>query len=917
MRSVSTQARGAWFAAFLTPVLAMADAPGDLAFRSVGDDRGLDVSVVADLLFDRRGFLWVGSREGLYCYDGYRATLFAPDADNPDAISDLDVRALYEDRDGVIWVATNTGGLNRFDPRTGKFRSFRHDSADPGSISHDSVYGMTEDGHGNLWAGTQIGLNRLDRGSGRFTRYRHDPADPASLSHDYVYDVFLDRHGVLWIATIGGGLSRYNAASDDFTHFDLAATSGCPADCGKVFGLAEDEEGTLWIGTRSGLLRFNAGRTEVERVSLAETGTAEPTITTIEIDRDGRLWMGSMANGVLRFDPRADELHAYADYSRYDPDGLAAQPQLSLALRRDALFVGTWGAGLWMTRLPDARFRLLGADAKTSALRHKTVMAVLGGPEPGRPWVGSFGGGPQPANVEDGTFGTPYDPDSDLARDGVLALARAADGRVFAGTNHGLWELESDGSVRAFFEHRPGQVDGLGEGYITSLHFDAADRLWVGVGGSGLYRLVPGEEGFAAFRHDPAQPDSLSGDYITTILRDDDRLWIGTRSNGLNRCRISPWSCQRFGVAAASDGGLGHFHVTALHRDGRGRLWVATDGGGLHEVLRDGDGEVLGFRRWTDEDGLVSSAVMAIEEDDDGSLWLSTRQGLTRLDPAQGRVANAVEQSGLPVTHFHANASGSDGRYLYFGSVEGLLVIPRGRPFSVREPTPTRITAVQRIGEAGYRPATGWVPSTFEADYGDMLAIEFASLDYAEVPHRYEFRLGEAGAWTPLGQRTEVTFLDLAPGRHRFAVRGRDVFGLWSAAEPLEIQVTPPFWLTTWFRLLVVAVLLLGLFGLHRLRTHRLERRALEMQRLGEVREQALEQALGDRSELAGLTPRQKEVLQLIAEGHSTREMAERLGVSVKTVETHRANLMERLEIRDVPGLVRLAIRARLVSPHD
>jgi DNA-binding CsgD family transcriptional regulator len=89
------------------------------------------------------------------------------------------------------------------------------------------------------------------------------------------------------------------------------------------------------------------------------------------------------------------------------------------------------------------------------------------------------------------------------------------------------------------------------------------------------------------------------------------------------------------------------------------------------------------------------------------------------------------------------------------------------------------------------------------------------------------------------------------------------------------------------------------------------------MQRLGELREQALEHALGDRSELAGLTPRQKEVLQLIAEGHSTREIAERLGLSVKTVETHRANLMERLEIRDVPGLVRLAIRARLISPHD
>jgi len=63
------------------------------------------------------------------------------------------------------------------------------------------------------------------------------------------------------------------------------------------------------------------------------------------------------------------------------------------------------------------------------------------------------------------------------------------------------------------------------------------------------------------------------------------------------------------------------------------------------------------------------------------------------------------------------------------------------------------------------------------------------------------------------------------------------------------------------------------------------------------------------------LTPRQRQILQLIAEGGSTRTIAEHLNVSIKTVETHRAQLMERLRIRDVPGLVRYAIRAGIISP--
>jgi DNA-binding NarL/FixJ family response regulator len=67
-------------------------------------------------------------------------------------------------------------------------------------------------------------------------------------------------------------------------------------------------------------------------------------------------------------------------------------------------------------------------------------------------------------------------------------------------------------------------------------------------------------------------------------------------------------------------------------------------------------------------------------------------------------------------------------------------------------------------------------------------------------------------------------------------------------------------------------------------------------------------------SGLAQLTSRQREILQLIAEGHTTQEISQLLGVSAKTVETHRAQLMERLDIHDIAGLVRFAIRTGIVS---
>jgi DNA-binding NarL/FixJ family response regulator len=86
--------------------------------------------------------------------------------------------------------------------------------------------------------------------------------------------------------------------------------------------------------------------------------------------------------------------------------------------------------------------------------------------------------------------------------------------------------------------------------------------------------------------------------------------------------------------------------------------------------------------------------------------------------------------------------------------------------------------------------------------------------------------------------------------------------------------------------------------------------RKADLSRLGS----AITTAIDVRAPLRRLSARQLEVLQLLAAGNSTREIAQLLSVSVKTVETHRAQVMRRLGIRDLAGLVRYAIRVGLVS---
>ncbi len=303
-----------------------------------------------------------------------------------------------------------------------------------------------------------------------------------------------------------------------------------------------------------------------------------------------------------------------------------------------------------------------------------------------------------------------------ILKSGVLSFAVTQDGSHFAGSTEGLYRFADDGSNLGLEAHDAARADSIGPGYVGALLSAGEDGLWVGVGGSGLFLRDARTGRYRGFRHDAAVSDSLTGDYITALSpAKGGYLWVGTRSDGLNRCRIEPWSCERFDGRSASEPNLRHFHVTALRRDRDGGLWVATDGGGLHRAHVDAQGRVTRFERWGIDRGLLTDGIMGIEEDDDGSLWLSTRHGLSRLDPATGRVVNHVAQSGLPVSHFNTGASSADTGFVHFGSVEGLVSIPKGTPLRVRAPAPVRITGIERLaGGAGQLLAPATLLDGFE-----------------------------------------------------------------------------------------------------------------------------------------------------------------------------------------------------------
>src|SRR5512145_2514420 len=98
-----------------------------LRFDHLNIEQGLSQSSVNVIFQDSRGFMWLGTEDGLNRYDGYTFKTYKPDPDVPESLSDRWITAIVEDAEGYLWIGTRQGGLNRFDPRTETFIHYIHD----------------------------------------------------------------------------------------------------------------------------------------------------------------------------------------------------------------------------------------------------------------------------------------------------------------------------------------------------------------------------------------------------------------------------------------------------------------------------------------------------------------------------------------------------------------------------------------------------------------------------------------------------------------------------------------------------------------------------------------------------------------------------------------------------------------------
>ncbi len=289
------------------------------------------------------GSLWVGEENfGLsqITPSGNLGRLVTPGANQ--------IRSVYEDETGLLWVGTFGDGLNRVDLKDSRFPHYHKNNRFPAKINHDTVRAFYEAPEGSLWLGTDGGVNRFDRESRAYIYYRNDPKDPSSLSDDRVYSIVGDPSGAIWVGTFGGGLNRFEPSRDAFTRFRHDPENPESLSGDRVRTLLPDGKGSLWVGTHlSGLSRLDleAGADAKFRRYQNEPSNprslSDDLVYSLYEDRRGGLWVGT-GNGLNAYDPDCDCFNRYV--FRMDGRGsMTDKAALSiLEDRQGNLWVGTF-----------------------------------------------------------------------------------------------------------------------------------------------------------------------------------------------------------------------------------------------------------------------------------------------------------------------------------------------------------------------------------------------------------------------------------------------------------------------------------------------------------------------------------------------------------------------------------------------
>jgi len=772
----------------------------DFHFKKIQVDEGLSENAIYCILQDSKGFMWFGTKDGLNRYDGSDFRVFRSSAQNRESIGNNFIRSVAEGENGILYVGTD--------------------------------------------AGIDI-MNTLEE---TFTRVITKTPEGVSIT-SAVNSLYIDADQTVWIATMTQGVFHYLPKEKELRHVKVKDN----LTINPIWIIYEDQAGSVWLGTRLGLLRYNK---EAERLEPIESmyhmsGNYEYEILSMLEDRKGNLWLGTWSEGLKQYNKQTDSYLTYMDGKNGFP--YVTHIRYLLPYDNRYMFVGS-DDGLYLFDLEEMSSRRMDTPLLSHSLSDQNVYSMLKDHE-GGVWVGTYFGGINylnPLTLHMETYHADIIPGT-LSGKAVSQFCEDPAGNI--------WIATEDGGVN-YFNTRTQTIT---QPIETSYHNTHAllldgDDLWIGTFSRGIdiyntktqrmtnYRNKEGNDRtinddcvFALYKtrkgdiyagtaaglnkYDRATRSftripEVATSFIYDIREDDsDNLWLATYGWGAMRLDMQSDHWFHYDTIQTRNNPIIGSKLTGIYIDSQKRVLFSSEGKGIFIY----DNKKDNFINISETEGLPNNVVYGILDDPSGNLWISCNKGLVSFrtsSPADYSIFNT--EDGLQSNQFNYKSSykARNGKF-YFGGINGFNSFYPQDMIKGREGTPpVAITGLNLLGHSGTAREK---EVQIKVNKGEKIklpynmssfTISYISLGFmAQEKKRYAYRLvGTDGQWNDAENNKSVTYVNLSPGKYVFQVKdaGKEEG---DADASLQIEILPPFWLSIPAKLLYLLLALGMIYG--------------------------------------------------------------------------------------------------------
>jgi signal transduction histidine kinase/ligand-binding sensor domain-containing protein len=804
---------------------------------------GLPGTQVNKLIVDRFGYIWIGTINGLSRYDGYNFKRFYENPNDPGSIKGLVIWSLFEDSKGQIWVGSQPGKLNVYNPVTQSFRHYEFSELIESEVNVEiGINAITEDSSGRIYFGITSLYGEPIKNS---LLYYDDTEDkvktvvtPDSLNINNIISMTTDSRGSVWIKCWGGlykinktgailsvtpKLNSQNTLLKNEIETQLISDSSgyvwgisnfarlfrldietnemeivAPVEAQENYlfnNLAMDAQGNIWMGTSRNLYVYNPKTKETKGIDdLTNKEYEYSAINTLALDSFGSVWIGTNSTGMYKYEERS-VFKSFIN-NKQDPQSLTSGWVNNIhELRDDKLLVTTSGGGINIIDLKNNKIMALPYQKYLPGTH--TIFGITE-KSPGEIYF----------SANNGFFQFTY-PDNQFKRISLQGIPPSALVLHFINDTQGYqWAFTNQGIYRK----RTSEV--------------AYQKL--------IIDFEPGDEN----RIKSTMRALESNKYGLWILTNDMLFLYDYKTN-----RIS-----RMGNDKSKGDILGTQDINSLYEDPSGLVWVGTWQGGLsrYDV---GSGKI---KTYTINDGLPSMSIQSIIADEKNqSLWLSTFEGLSRFDIATEKFYNYSIDEGIQGQLF---ADGSflktkDGHFIFGGS-NGFTIF---KPDNLKKnsiPPKVFLTDLKLFNKSVLpgensilsKPIYETKMITLEHDQNNI-SLEFIALHFSNpLKNKYSYKLENYdNDWREIANFQVAFYPNLPPGEYHFKVKAANNNGVWNEeGATLKILINKPWWNTAWAYGLYGVLLIMGMIGADRYFRYRVVQKERERARVREL-EQARE----------------------------------------------------------------------------